>query len=86
MIGSSARGTGTREARSHQVACASGQFDRTIGDFQMDLGPTQSIKGGDVKLLRNLVILLGLSVTFLAAVLAFHASSHAPTQLTMSKP
>ena len=52
----------------------------------MDLGPTQSIKGGDAKLLRNLVILLGLSVTFLATVLAFHASSHAPTQLTMSKP
>ena len=52
----------------------------------MDLGPTQSIKGGDVKLLQNLVILLGLSVTFLATVLAFHASSHAPTQLIMSKP
>jgi hypothetical protein len=52
----------------------------------MDLGPTQSIKGGDAKLLRNLVILLGLSVTFMAAVLAFHTSSHAQTQLTMSKP
>jgi hypothetical protein len=52
----------------------------------MDLGPTQSIKGGDARLLRNLVILLGLSVSFLAAVLAFHASPHAPTQLTMSKP
>ena len=65
------------------VTCASGQFDRTIGDNQMDLGPTQSIKGGDAKLLRNLVVLLGLSVTFLAAVLAFHAKPHAPTQLTM---
>ena len=52
----------------------------------MDLGPTQSIKGGDAKLLRNLVILLGLSVTLLAVVLTFHASSHARTQLTMSKP
>ena len=51
----------------------------------MDLGPTQSIKGGDAKLLRSLVILLGLSVTFLAAVLVFHAPLHAPTQLTMSK-
>jgi hypothetical protein len=65
---------------------ASSQFDSATGDFKMDLGPTQSIKGGDAKLLRNLVILLGLSVTFLAAVLTFHASSHAPTQLTMSKP
>jgi hypothetical protein len=52
----------------------------------MDLGPTQSIKGGDARLLRNLVILLGLSVTLLAAVLALQASSHAPTQLTMSNP
>jgi len=52
----------------------------------MDLGPTQSIKGGDAKLLRDLVILLGLSVTFLAAVLAFHPSSHVPPQLTISKP
>jgi len=44
----------------------------------MDLGPTQSIKGGDVKLLLNLVILLGLSVTLLATVLAFHASVTPP--------
>jgi hypothetical protein len=50
------------------------------------LGTDSVNQGDDAKLFRNLAILLGLSVTFLAAVLAFHASSHVPTQLIMSKP
>jgi len=57
----------------------------------MDLGPTQSMMGGDGRLLRNITILLGLSVvTCLAAVILFQMSSHAPaqagSQVTMSKP